>query len=247
MTLATVVLIAGALAGGFVSGLTGFGTGLTALPIWLLVLPPVQAGSLVVICSIVGQLQVLPAIWNAIDWRRVAPFIAGGVIGIPVGTAALVAVTPEAFRIGVGALLIVYCSVALVARRIPPITIGGIGADGAVGFAGGVMGGIAGLSGVLPTLWTGLRGWDKTARRAVFQSFNLAILSLAFIAHASAGILQSAILPAVAAALPATFAGVWLGHRVYRHLPDARYDQIVLIFLMLAGASLAASTILQRT
>ena len=37
--------IAGALAGGFVSGLAGFGTALMALGIWLYILPPAMAVS----------------------------------------------------------------------------------------------------------------------------------------------------------------------------------------------------------
>jgi hypothetical protein len=37
------LLLIGALAGGFVSGLTGFGTALMALGIWLYVLPPSMA------------------------------------------------------------------------------------------------------------------------------------------------------------------------------------------------------------
>ncbi len=243
MTEAVAIIFVGALAGGFVSGLTGFGTGLTALPVWLLVLPPVQAGSLVVICSIVGQLQVLPSIWHAIEWRRVAPFIAGGMLGIPVGTAALVLVTPELFRLGVGVLLVSYCTLALFQRQLPNLVWGGKAADAGVGFAGGILGGIAGLSGVLPTLWTGLRGWDKATRRAVFQSFNLVILTLALMAHAVAGVLTPSILPSIATALPATLTGVWIGHRVYRRLPDARYNQIVLILLLFAGGVLIISTV----
>ncbi len=64
------LVLAGAFAGGLVSGLTGFGTGLTALPIWLLGLAPPLASPLVVICSLVSQFQTLPAIWHAIDRRR---------------------------------------------------------------------------------------------------------------------------------------------------------------------------------
>src|SRR6202035_5946879 len=56
MTTSTLVLLfSGALAGGFVSGLAGFGTALMALGIWLYVLPPTTAVPLVVICSIVAQ------------------------------------------------------------------------------------------------------------------------------------------------------------------------------------------------
>ena len=57
MLTSTLLITGGALAGGLVSGLTGFGTGLTALPIWLLALPPALASPLVIICSVTSQLQ----------------------------------------------------------------------------------------------------------------------------------------------------------------------------------------------
>ena len=53
------LLLLGALAGGFVSGLAGFGTALMALGIWLYVLPPAQAVPLVLICSVVAQTSTL--------------------------------------------------------------------------------------------------------------------------------------------------------------------------------------------
>src|SRR6266481_1480703 len=49
------LLFAGALAGGFVSGLAGFGTALMTLGIWLYLMPPALAVPLVLICSVVGQ------------------------------------------------------------------------------------------------------------------------------------------------------------------------------------------------
>ena len=73
MGIETLLIVAGALAGGFVNGLTGFGTGMTALVLWLHVLAPAVAAPLVVVCSVVAQLQSLPAIRHAIDLRRRAP------------------------------------------------------------------------------------------------------------------------------------------------------------------------------
>ena len=67
-----ILILLGALAGGFVSGLTGFGTGISALPFWLFAVSPTLAAPLVVICSVVAQIQNLPHIWRSIDWRRVA-------------------------------------------------------------------------------------------------------------------------------------------------------------------------------
>jgi uncharacterized membrane protein YfcA len=54
------ILLCGALAGGFVSGLAGFGTALMALGVWLYVLPPAIAVPLVLICSVVAQISTLP-------------------------------------------------------------------------------------------------------------------------------------------------------------------------------------------
>ena len=45
------LLLAGALAGGIVNGLTGFGTALTAIGIWIYAIPPTVAASLAIIAS----------------------------------------------------------------------------------------------------------------------------------------------------------------------------------------------------
>ena len=100
------LVLSGALAGGYVSGLTGFGTGIIALAFWLQVVPPVVAGPLVVTCSIIAQIQTLPAIWHAIVWRRVLPFVLGGLVGVPIGTALLGLVSLQVFKSLVGCLLI---------------------------------------------------------------------------------------------------------------------------------------------
>ena len=63
------ILLAGALAGGFVSGLAGFGTALMALGIWLYILPPAVAVPLVLICSVSSQISTLPSMWKLLDFR----------------------------------------------------------------------------------------------------------------------------------------------------------------------------------
>jgi uncharacterized protein len=73
-----VFLVAGTLAGGIVSGLTGFGTAITALGIWVYAIPPVDASSLSIVCSVVSQAQNLHLIWRHIDWKRVLYFVIPG-------------------------------------------------------------------------------------------------------------------------------------------------------------------------
>jgi len=239
-----IIILAGALAGGYVSGLTGFGTGLTALTLWLQVVPPVVAGPLVVTCSIIAQIWTLPAIWHAVDWRRSLPFIAGGVIGVPVGTALLAWASPQAFKLGVGCLLVVYCGFMLWRRAAPTIAWGGRAADGVVGAGGGVLGGLAGLSGPLPTIWASLRGWGKDERRGVFQTYNLAILLLAAGAQAFGGFMTFEVGRLTLIALPATLLGAWLGRKTYDRLGDGRFNQVVLGLLMISGVMIIFSYLL---
>ena len=54
-----IIILAGALAGGLVNGLTGFGTALTAVGLWLFAIPPSVAAPLAILCSVVTQIQTL--------------------------------------------------------------------------------------------------------------------------------------------------------------------------------------------
>ena len=244
MALAEILVLVGAFAGGYVSGLTGFGTGLTALPFWLSAVHPLVAAPLVVVCSIIAQIQTLPAIWHAINWRRVFPFVLGGVIGVPVGTISLAHVTPQIFKLLIGCFLIVYCSFMLLRRSAPTVSWGGRVADGMVGLGGGILGGFTGLSGPLPTLWASLRGWDKDAKRGVFQVFNLSILLLALGSQAIGGFVTMEVGRFALIALPGTLLGAWLGRKTYNVLGDDRFNQIVLVLLLLSGISILVTSIM---
>jgi len=241
-----IFILAGALVGGYVSGLTGFGTGLAALPFWLSAIHPVVAAPLVVICAIIAQIQTLPAIWHAISWHRVIPFILGGLIGVPVGTGFLTLVTPHLFKIFLGCFLVAYCSFMLARRSAPTLSWGGRIADGVVGIGGGILGGLAGLSGPLPTMWASLRGWDKDTRRGVFQAFNLSILILALASQAFGGFMTFEVGKLALIALPGTLIGAWLGRKTYNWLGDDRFNQVVLVLLLLSGISIIVSSALMN-
>jgi len=230
-----VVVFAGALAGGIVNGLTGFGTALTVLGIWLYAIPTTVAATLVILCSVASQLQTLPMIWRTILWRRVLIFVVPGILGVPVGTFLLPHIDPKLFRIGIGGFLVVYSAYVLARKAAIETVWGGQAADGVVGFAGGVLGGIAGLSGVLPAVWTDVRGLTKEQRRAVVQTFNIAILSFALVSHAVSGLFTRQVAVAAIAALPGTIGGAWIGAFIYRRLADRSYQRIIMMLLLLSG------------
>jgi uncharacterized membrane protein YfcA len=235
------LIVAGALAGGIVNGLTGFGTALTALGIWLFALPPAVAATLVILSSVVSQLQTLPMIWRTILWKRVVVFVAPGIVGVPIGTLLLPHIDPRLFKMGVGAFLVLYSGYVLARRAEIKTAWGGAFADGVIGFFGGICGGLAGVSGALPVVWTDIRGWTKDQRRAVMQMFNTAILSLALVTHAVSGLVTREVALAAVIALPTAVVGVQCGAYIYRRLADHSYQRVIMVLLMISGVALILS------
>ena len=239
--IAIAVVSFGAFAGGFVSGLAGFGTALVALGIWLYVLPPSIVVPLVLICSIVAQTSTLPSIWRTIDFRLVWPFLLGGVAGVPLGTVLVAYADPGIFKLSIGILLLVFPAALYLNRRPMAFSFGGKTADAGIGFAGGILGGLAGLSGPIPILWASVRGWGKDERRGIFQTFNWTVLSAALCLQAGTGLITREIIWLALLALPATLSGAWLGARTYRALSDNNFRDVVLGLLFLSGAGLVWS------
>jgi uncharacterized protein len=186
----------------------------------------------------VAQLQTLPTIWHAIEWKRVAPFVLPGLVGVPLGTLLVPQVDPKIFKIGIGLFLILYSAYALTRKTYKSVPRGGRIADGAVGFGGGVLAGLAGLPGPPLIVWTDLHGYTKHYRRSVLQTFNLSILFAALVAHAFSGLLTKQVGLAAVAALPGTVCGAWLGSRAYKRLGDSGFRQVILVLLCLSGITL---------
>lgn len=237
------IVVAGALVAGFVNGLTGTGYALMALGFWLQAMSPVTAAPLVALCSVVGHLQALRQIWSGVRWPRLWPFLAAGLVGVPIGTALLEQVRVQPLKLGVGVLLIFYAAWMGLVRRPPIVTGGGRIADAMAGFTGGVMGGMASLSGPAPTIWVQLRGWTKDEQRGVNQPFNMSVLATALLAAGVAGLLDGTFWIWALICVPISLVGARLGLMLYRSANDAVFRQLVLVLLGLSGITLILSSL----
>jgi uncharacterized protein len=237
------LLLVGALAGGFVSGLAGFGTALMTLGIWLYVLPPSLVVPLVLVCSVVAQSATLPSMWKSFDLSLVWPFLIGGLAGVPLGTMLVAHADPVVFKLTIGVLLLVFSVALHFNRDLPAIRFGGKLADGAIGFAGGILGGLAGLSGPLPILWASIRGWGKDERRGVFQLYNFTVLAAAFVLQLGGGLIDTRLVWLSLVAFPGTIIGAALGARVYHAMSDRNFSDVVLVLLFLSGIGLVWTSI----
>ena len=156
-----------------ISGIAGFVLSAIRGSMLFQFLPsPVLAVELMILCGIANQAAMTWSPRRDMDWRALGLFLLGGALGLPIGVWLLIHADRAVYTAVFGVFLLTYGLWTLLRQKMmarwrhPAL-------DVAVGFAGGISGGAAGLPGVAVTIWCGVRGWDKTKRRAPFQPFVL--------------------------------------------------------------------------
>jgi uncharacterized membrane protein YfcA len=225
-------------AGALVAGLSGFAFGLVAASIWLYILNPLQTATLIIAFGLMVQGFAVWKLRHALDWRKLAPFVLGAALGVPVGVFILTWANPAHVRIGVGVFLVLYSLYALFRPTIAPVKAGGAAADAGVGFLNGVLGGITGLAGILVTLWCGLRGWPKDVQRTVFQPVAVAVFLMSALWIGAKGAITAETVKLFLIGLPALLAGTWLGLKLFGRLDEAMFRKVVLALLLASGVVL---------
>lgn len=236
-------LILGAVAGGFVNGLAGFGTSLFALGWWLQILQPVQAVALVLVLSVASGLQGAWVVRKSIQPKRLAVFLVPALVGIPIGLQVLRHIDVEVLKLVVAGFLLIYAVFFIARRNLPSMTRETPAADASIGFAGGILGAVAGLSGALPTMWLTLRDWKRQQTRAVLQPFNIIVLGISAMLLALNGAFDRQTLISLAIALPATLLAAQAGLLVFGRLTDAQFRWLLVVLMLVSGVLLGIRTI----
>ncbi|MRU16328.1 sulfite exporter TauE/SafE family protein [Roseovarius sp. A21] len=238
MSTETILMVTlGAAAGGFINGLAGFGTALFALGFFLNVMTPPQAVAIVVVLSVTSGLQGLWIVRHAI-WdqpRRMIRFMGPGVVGIPLGIAALAVIDAASLKLVIASFLLIYGGFFTLRRALPKFDRPTPMIDMIVGFAGGVLGGAASLSGALPTMWCSMRPWPKAETRAVLQPFNVVILGLTALMLWWQGVYTRDVLWNLAIAIPGALISAQIGISVFRRLSDDLFRRLLISMCLLSG------------
>jgi uncharacterized membrane protein YfcA len=224
-----------------VAGIAGFAfSALCGALLFHLMESAVYVVEVMSLCSIAIQMLSVATLWRSIDWRNLAVLLAGGVFGVPAGVYLLLHLHGGAYRDVIGILLVGYGAYLLLRYRPPTLRTGPL-SDAVAGFVGGITGGLAGFPGAFVTIWCGMKGWDKTRQRAVYQPFILGMQPITLIAiylmrpgAADAAHLDWRMIVFV----PAALLGAWFGLRIFKGLSDRQFQYAVSILLVVAGIGL---------
>lgn len=239
----TLLLIVGAVIAGFVQGLSGFAFSMVAVSIWVWGLDPKLVSVMAVFGSLTGQIVAMASVRRGLHLAVLGPYLAGGLVGIPIGVFLLPLLDPNVFKLILGIVLVGWCPTMLLSGNLPQVCWGGRVADAVSGLAGGFMGGLGGITGAIPTLWTTLRGLEKNEQRAIIQNFNLATLAVTFVAYLMTGVVSTEMWPMFPVVALALFLPARLGVRVYARMSQARFRQIVLLLLSFSGLAVLCAAL----
>jgi uncharacterized membrane protein YfcA len=234
------LLLAGAVAGGFINGLAGFGTALLSLGFWLQIMPPISAVSIAVVMSVLSGLQGTWLVRRAIfdNPKRLTRFLIPGIVGVPLGVLALTSLDPQVLKLTVGGMMVLYGGFFSLRRSLPAFDRPTPMVDGMVGFLGGILGGAASLSGALPTMWCSMRTWSKSETRAVLQPFNVAILLFSALVFLFRGNYTPEVIKLILIALPVTLVSAQVGIAVFKRLEDSQFRRLLILMMFASGAIL---------
>jgi uncharacterized protein len=224
-------------AGSMAAGLAGFAFSAVTGAILFHLVAPIDAVPLLLACSITTQLFSISKLWHTMQWRQCLPYLIGGFAGIPIGAELLKSFDAHIFAAGFGFLLICY-SLYMLLRPHVVLRGGGRYVEVVAGFAGGITGGATAFPGAFPTVWCSLRGLSKLEQRGIVQPFILLMQIATLVYFSKLGILASATLTTYLLCAPAVVLGTWLGLRLFNRIDDKRFRQVILLFLLISGATL---------
>lgn len=228
-----------AFVGGFIQGLTGFGSALVTIPLATFFVPLPFALAVFAIVDFANGLRLgLENPKNALlgDIARMVPLM---IVGIVTGTTLLVNLPRQASLTALGIFVLGYALYSL-ARRGAPATVGRNWAFFA-GFCGGLSGTLFGAGGPPYAIYLSHRPLTKEQFRATMTLTTIFSIGLRLIAFAVTGLLtRDGVWIAAAASIPAGLFAIYFASKIFRAISREMVMRGVAILLLASGASLIA-------
>jgi uncharacterized membrane protein YfcA len=219
----------------FVRGITGFGSGLIAVPLLSMVAPVATVVPVVVGLDYVGSAGQSVRHRGRVAWAEQLALVPFTLVGVAVGLFTLRTVPVGVLSRILGGFVIVYAIYQLL--PLPPLR-GPRALAIVCGFVGGFVGTLFGTGGPFYAIYFNVRGLDKAAFRATFATNFLIDGGVRLVGYALAGLLSSTLLLLTLSALPLVALGLYAGGRVHVTLEQRHFVRLVSVILVAAGVGL---------
>jgi uncharacterized membrane protein YfcA len=237
-----VVAVLAMFIGATVAGTVGFGLGMTATPVLLLVLDPRSAVLMVNTAGIAVYITVMYQTRRALPIRAMAPIGLAGLVGAPIGVYVLSSVSTSALRISITVLILI--TAVAVAFNVG----GGMGRARPLGpILGLVVGALVsgfGIGGPLMVLYFLNYRWSSEAMRASLAFYFLLIMSTSLVGYVVAGLYTTERIELVLIVAIPVLVGFGLSGLLLRRLNEGSFRRGVIGVIVLTSLMVLARELL---
>jgi len=218
---------------GLIQGITGFGAGLVAIPLLLLIIDVKIAVPLLMLNNVLMTSYLSFTYRSILDWRKIYPLLVGTIPGIIIGTKCLAIIDPHLVRLLLGILLISYSLYNLFAQPRP------LNMPGYIAYIAGLLTGfITGLvsaGGPPVIIYTTLTDWSKDQIKATLSGFFICNATFTVIVHALSGMTTIRTLQYLVVTMPLIVLGAYLGSHLTDTINRRTYLKLIYTFLIIMG------------
>jgi uncharacterized membrane protein YfcA len=235
-TLATAVAII--LVAFVIRGITGFGSGLIAVPLLAHFLPLQFVVPFMLVLDFTAAVTLLGGQGlRQVRWDELKPLVPFGIAGVLLGISLLMNLPKTPLLLGLGVFVLIFGLRSLLNLH-GEHTISRLWAIPA-GLTGGTVGALFGTGGPPYVIYLSHRLHDKGELRATFSGLFMIEGGLRVILFLFTGLLlQENMATALLLALPVSMLGLYLGHHVHLGIGRAQMMKLIGLLLLGSGASL---------
>jgi len=220
-----------------IRGITGFGSGLIAIPLLAHLLPLTFVVPLVLVVDFIASAILTRHTKLQVQWKEIGILLPPTIIGMLIGTFLLINLPREPLLIGLGSFVILFgLRYVFNIHSEKPISRWW---SAPTGIIGGLIGAMFGTGGPPYVVYLSHRLHDKTQLVGTLSGIFMLDGALRTIIFLSIGLfLQDDMLSAILLALPLMGLGLYLGNKI--HLGISHQQQLAIIgsLLLLSGGSL---------
>jgi uncharacterized membrane protein YfcA len=225
------------LAAYFIRGITGFGSGLIAVPLLALFLPLQFVVPLVLLLDFTASLVLGGLHFKRVQWGEIGVLIPFSLAGVALGTSLLVNLPQAPMLVALAAFIFVFAvrSVLNIHGEKPVSRLWAAPAS----LTGGTVGGLFGTGGPPYVIYLAHRIRDKGELRATLSALFFIEGLTRIVSFLIVGLLLTAQVWIVyVAALPLVLGALYLGGRAHVGLGSAQMTRLVGVLLLVSSVSL---------
>jgi len=215
-----------------VKGLSGFGSGLIAIPLLAFMFPLPFIVPVLGLLSYSGTIMQSIHLRKQVVWRDMLPLLPFSLLGIFIAIWLLVNVDAKSLVMALGVFVLLYSIYSLLPL---PVHAGGRRWAVVAGCGGGMVGALFGTGGPFYVVYLKMRQLNKKQFRATIAMIFLVDGGARMTGYALNGLFTSQVLWLVVTLFPILFLGMYTGHHLHIKIDQLRFNQVISVLLMVSG------------